>query len=372
MSHTLTFYPLGNADTCLIELAEKRPLLFDYANTRSSDDPNDRRVDLPNEIRDRLKVLGRDDVDVLAITHLDQDHIAGVSEFFHLDHAAKYQGGDRVKIQDLWVPAAAITETRENLSSEGRIVQAEARYRLKQGDGIRVFSRPDALKDWLAEQGLTVTSRKRLITDAGQLVPGFSKERDGVEFFAHSPFADHQDGKMVDRNSNCLVLQATFLEGGQKTRVMLTGDAPHEALAGIVKVTKAHSNEDRLEWDLFKVPHHCSYLSLGPEKGDDVTKPVPEVAWLYEEQGARRCVLVSSSDPVPDKDTDQPPHRQAAEYYRGISDGFAGEFKVTMEHPSVSAPKPLVIDIDRLGVTVRKRVPGTSTVITQQRAPRAG
>lgn len=267
MKHTLRFYPLGNADSCLVELSEDRPLLFDFADTRPKDDPDDARIDLPRAIRDRLDELGRDSVDVLALTHLDEDHIVGVSEFFHLDHAKKYQGGDRVKIEALWVPAAAITESRDNLSTEGRIVQAEARHRLKEGKGIRVFSRPVALEDWLAEQELTVGSREDLITDAGQVVPGFSKEEDGVEFFTHSPFADREDGKLVDRNSKSLVFQATFLSGSQETRVILGGDAPHEELSRIVKTTKQHSNESRLEWDVFKVPHHCSYLSLGPEKG---------------------------------------------------------------------------------------------------------
>lgn len=372
LKHTLNFYPLGNADSCLIELAEDRPLLFDFADTRTDDDPDDLRIDLARVIRDRLDALGRDSVEVLALSHLDEDHIMGVSEFFYLEHAKKYQGADRVKIEDLWVPAAAITESKDNLSSEGRIVQGEARHRLKQGDGIRVFSRPDALEDWLADHGLTVSSREHLITDAGQLIPGFSKEADGVEFFSHSPFADREDGKLVDRNAKSLVLQATFLSGRQETRVILSGDAPHEELSRIVRVTKGHSNEGRLEWDVFKVPHHCSYLSLGPEKGAETTEPVPDVAWLFEEQGARRSILVSSSDPIPDGDTDQPPHRQAAAYYRRIADDLDGEFKVTMEHPSVSAPEPLIINIDQLGGTIRKRAASSSDALIQRPSHRAG
>ena len=31
MSQTLTFYPLGNAETCLLELGNGAKLLFDYA-----------------------------------------------------------------------------------------------------------------------------------------------------------------------------------------------------------------------------------------------------------------------------------------------------------------------------------------------------
>ena len=362
--HKLAFFPLGNADTCLVETALGGVLLFDYAATGDPDDRDDRRIDLPGAIRDRLNELGRDDVDVLALTHLDQDHIQGVSDFFFLEHAQKYQGRDRVKISDLWVPAAAITESKNNLSAEGRIVQAEARDRLERGKGVRVFSRPEALKDWLDEHKLTIESRAHLITDAGRLVPGFDKDEHGVEFFAHSPFADREDGKLVDRNSKSLVLQATFTEAGRDSRLMLGSDVPHEIWSRIVRVTKAHANERRLEWDVFKLPHHCSYLSLGPEKGEHVTEPVPEVAWLFEQQGAVRGIAVSTSDPVPQGDTDQPPHRQAAEYYRAVSASHRGEFIVTMEHPTDQSPKPLVVVMDRLGVRVWKGIEPSRTGVT--------
>ena len=87
--------------------------------------------------------------------------------FFYLEHASKYQDADRIKIRELWVPAAAIIE--DGCKDEDRIIRAEARHRLRSGKGIRVFSRPDKLKDWLNDQGLTLESRAHLITDAGQL-----------------------------------------------------------------------------------------------------------------------------------------------------------------------------------------------------------
>ncbi len=348
--HKLTFFPLGNADTCLVETSAGAVLLFDYAAMADADDPNDRRIDLPRAIRKRLDELGRDHVDVLALTHLDQDHIQGVSDFFVLEHAQKYQGRGRIKISDLWVPAAAITESKGALSDEGRVVQAEARYRLERGAGVRVFSRPEALKEWLDEHKLTIESRAHLITDAGQLVPSFKKDVHHVEFFAHSPFADREDGKLVDRNSESIVLQSTFTEAGRDSRLMLGSDVPHEIWTRVVTVTRMHGNEHRLEWDVFKLPHHCSYLSLGPKKGKRVTEPVPEVAWLFEQQGATRSIAVATSDPIPDSDTDQPPHRQAAAYYGAVSAKHRGKFVVTMQHPTRQSPKPVVVVVDRLGV----------------------
>lgn len=86
---------------------------------------------------------------------------------------------------------------------------AEARYRLKMGKGIRVFSRPDKLKEWFQNEGLTLESRAHLITDAGQLIPGFSLASDQIEFFVHSPFATRLNGGgdgLVDRNIDSLVV----------------------------------------------------------------------------------------------------------------------------------------------------------------------
>ena len=369
--HTVTMFPLGNADCCRIDLAGGQKILFDYANTRCADDPSDKRIDLAEELRSDLKSAKRDSYDVVAFTHLDTDHFCGATEFFELRHAAKYQGKDRVKIEEMWVPAAAICEERADLAEEGRVIQAEARYRLKMGDGIRVFSRPKALEAWLQAQGLTLQSRAHLITDAGQLVPGFSLSEQGVEFFVHSPFATRQDdGTFDDRNMNSLVMQAVFEVLGRQTKVILSADTTHDVWTEIVRITKYHDRQERLEWDVFKLPHHCSYLSLGPEKGKEKTAPVEAVRWLMEEQDQPGATLVSTSDPIPAEDTDQPPHRQAAKYYRDNPHG--GTFVVTMEHPKVSAPEPLVITIDHRKATIRKRAVAASVAVTSVAAPRAG
>ena len=369
----LTFFPLGNADCCLIDLANGDKLLFDYADTRCRDDKDDKRADLPGELRKDLTAANRKYYDVVAFSHLDKDHICGSSEFFYLKHDKKYQSDDRIEIREMWVPAAVIIEDKETLGEEHAVIQKEARYRLRNKTGIRVFSRPGLLKDWLGSQGMTVDEICHLVTDAGQIVPGFTKEEDGVEFFAHSPFAKRlNECEVVDRNSDSLVLQATFEDYGTETKFILGADSPHEVLSEIVDITRQHKREERLEWDIFKLPHHCSYLSLGPEKGKDKTEPVPNVKWLFEDQGRDGGIIVSTSDPIPTGDTDQPPHRQAANYHKDNVASKSGEFRVTMEFPSTSKPEPMVIEIGGLGAKVVKRTTGGATSVTGSPAPRAG
>lgn len=372
----LTFHPLGDADCTRLDLADTRKVLVDYADMRDPNDAWDRRIDLPAELRTDLRAAKRDYYDVVCFTHLDKDHTNGAGDFFWFEHAQKHQGEGRIKIRELWVPAAAILEDR--LDDCARIIRQEARHRLKMGSGIRVFSRPIKLKDWLESNGLTLESRASLITDAGNFVPGFSlagPER--VQFFIHSPFGWRQDNnEVVDRNQDSVVFQATFLEGTRETYALFMSDIDHESIEHIVTTSRRHKNEARLLWDVFKVPHHCSYTAIGPEKGDDETKPTDEVKWLCEVQGRERHTMMSTSWSIPvkgsneDKDV-QPPHRQAATYYKRVASAGDGQFKVTMDLPSASKPKPTTIEISDRGarlLTVSATVGVASIVSTPARA----
>ena len=370
----LTFYPLGNADCCLIDLDGGEKIIFDYANVRCKDDANDLRIDLEKAIRDDLAKAKRKDVNAFAITHLDNDHICRSSELFWLEHGSKYQGDDRIKIGELWVPACVIIE--DGLVDEGRVWRQEARHRLRQGKGIRIFSRPEVLRQWIENEKLDFEKLKHLFVDAGKLVPSFTLQSHGVEFFVHSPFASRlDDGSLMDRNTDGIFVQATFEVRGIKTRLMLGADADYEVLSAIVDITKKRKRTERLEWDVFKLPHHCSYLSLGPDKGKDETKPVDQVKELYETHGQRGGIIVSTSKPVPTAGDDvQPPHRQAGAYYKRITgfDGLKGEFKVTMSHPNANSPKPLVIEIDATKARITAPVAAGAGGLTGGAAPRAG
>jgi hypothetical protein len=374
--HTLTFFPLGNADCCRIKLSNGDRILFDYAHMRDESDKSEKRWDLASDIRDDLKKDKRNSFRVVAFTHLDDDHIHRSSEIFYLEHAEKYQSADRIKIEELWVPAAAIVE--DGLTGEARILRSEARHRFLAGKGIRVFSRPEVLEEWLEENGLSLADRRDLITDAGRVVPGISLEDDGVEFFVHSPFAHRLDsGELLDRNSDCLFMQALFEVDGIQTKLLLGSDVDHDAIGEIVQITKKHANEARLEWDIFKLPHHCSYLSIGPERGDEATEPTDQTQWLYVDQGLKAAIMISTSKPIPvkgseDDNCDQPPHRQAARFHKTHTLNREGEFKVTMEHPSCGSPKPIEIELGARKATIKKSALGGAAAVISSAAPRAG
>src|SRR5438132_10660378 len=117
--HTVKFYPVGNGDCSQIILANGKRLLFDYCHRKRSEDPNDPRIDLKAVLRQELREGNRNDYNVVGFTHGDDDHIAGSTDFFYLEHAAIYQSADRTKIGELWVPAAMILE--DGVSGETRV-----------------------------------------------------------------------------------------------------------------------------------------------------------------------------------------------------------------------------------------------------------
>ncbi len=348
---TITFYPLGNADCSLIEFADGRLMLIDYYKGKDNDDEEDRRVKLPEELNEILEDKERDYFDVVAFTHRDSDHVMGAEEFFWLEHAKEYQGEDRIKIKEIWVPACYILE--EGLKDSARIIRQEARHRLKEGTGIRVFSQPDALDDWLRTNNVSQEERSHLITSAGNCVPGFTKENGQAEIFVHAPFAFQLDDEEIDQNRAGLVFHITFFEGDTCSRAFFGADTMHDVWEKIVYKTKDKKRLDRLIWDIFKISHHCSYKALSEEKGKEKTEPVEDVEYLFE-QGQQSCYLISSSKPIPEKDTDQPPHKQAAAYYQEVASEKSGEFLVTMEKPSKDKPKRIVIEITQNGLTWRK------------------
>lgn len=365
---TLKFYPVGNGDTSLIHLADDRLILVDYANQRIPTDKDDKRIDLPVALRNDLKEAGQKDFDVVCFSHLDNDHVKGAGDFFYLEHADKYKVDGRPKIKELWVPAAAITET--GIDDDARIIRQEARHRLIKGKGIKVFSRPESLKKFLEQEHLSVESRKDYIVDAGKLIPGFKLEREeAVEFFLHCPFAWRTDEGLEDRNPNSIVFQATFREGKEFYYAIYGGDIEHETIAEIVQTTKRKKNESRLTWDVLHLFHHCSYKSIGPDKGDHKTVPIPDVKWLFEDKGKDSCIIVSPSQPIPkigtkEDDDKYPPHRQAANYYKGVMEKKKGDFVVTMEHPTSQDPETIIINITATGTKFSTNGGATGGMIT--------
>lgn len=363
------FYPVGNGDTSQIVLDNGKRILFDFRHLKDSENEDCPCINLKKHLKDELTAEKRDYYDVVAFTHGDKDHIANSTDFFELRHAAKYQGNGRIKINELWVPAAMILETctTDERSDEFVIWRQEARHRLKEGKGIQVFSKPEKLQEWLEENGLTLESRRHLITDAGQLAKGFTLANDNVEFFCHSPFVKHVDEGDNLRNEASLIFQVRFEINGTRTDYLAVGDSTWDVLEDIVKITQYHGNDDRLDWHLYNIPHHCSAYALSSEKGERETIPVEKVKELLL-HGQRDSYIVSSSNPIENSaaayEQSMPPHIQAKNAYVNYLNKVGGRrFLVTMEEPNTKKPQPIVFEISGLGCRLSAAASGAAAVI---------
>ena len=382
--HQVIFYPVGNGDTTQIILSAGRRVLFDFCHREGAEDNDTPEIDLKARLKEDLKAVGRDYFDVVAFTHADLDHIQGSTDFFELQHAKKYQGEGRIKIRELWIPAAMLLEEADNdhQTEESVLLRQEARHRLLEGKDILVFSKPQALADWLEPllkaRGESPSARDHLFIDAGTIVPGFTLANDGVEFFCHSPFIKHCDEGDIIRNRASLVFNVRFRADRAHYDYLEIGDATWEEIEDIVRTTRYHKNDDRLVWDLYNIPHHCSYLALNEEgqKGDKETEPKPLVKELLL-QGKRDAYIVSCSKPIPDANDSyeqiQPPHIQARKAYeRYLKEVVGRKFLVTMEEPNANKPEPIIFEISSGGITwTRSGSIGAPAIITS-RPPRAG
>jgi hypothetical protein len=364
-------FPVGNGDTSLIEFEDGRLMLIDFCRPDLAEDDEDKRIDIRQALRSILEEKERDYIDVVAFTHPHDDHVIGSEDFFWLDHAVKYQDEERIRINELWVPAAMVVAT--GLSGAAYAIRQEARHRLSTGSGIRVFSTPGQLEDWVdGQDGLVLDDVLPLITHAGELAPGFTADEGGAEVFVHAPFSTDLDTVSDDHNGSSLVLHLTFSPTGSATRAMFGADAEYEVWQRVVDLTERHGNGDRLDWDIFKVAHHCSHDALAPTAGDGTTVPVDEVAGLFDCAGSG-CILIASCNPI---DTDNtPPHTEAAAYYRAVASEHDGEFLVTMEYPSEGAPQPIVIEIGEDGPALQRSASrrwAGAAAVTSTRSSRYG
>jgi len=381
--HTLKFYPVGNGDTCQIITNNAKRILLDYRQHANGTDSTKSEIDLSKHLKTDLKNAKRDFFDVVAFTHADKDHIQGSTEFFYLEHAQKYQSDERIKINELWVPAAMLVESAslDGQSEEFVILRQEARYRLRHNSGIKIFSKPDELVEWMEKENIDINEREHLFHDAGKVVPDWDLESDGIEFFCHSPYKKHVDGEGSGteiRNSAALIFNIRFQTGTKQRDFFAVGDSEAEVLAEIVEITQHHNREDRLEWDILKAAHHCSYLALNTSgnKGDKKTTPLPKVQELLD-SGRKNSYIISSSNSIPDNSSAyedlQPPHIQSRKCYeQAIKEVNGREFLVTMEKSSSRAPKPIELEFSELGIKELTRASSGVAAASESKPSRAG
>ena len=352
MAQSFTYYPLGNAQTMLLELGNGKKVLFDFANVKT-DDASDKRWNIEEEFEDY------DNIDAVMFTHAHEDHIKGSAEFFRMEYYRTKDEG--VTIGELWLSSAFVADTRCTCE-DARVIRQEARARLKAGKAVKIFGHGKALSKWLETSEISEESVKHLIFHAGENIP--HDLGDEVSFFLHAPFSEECDD-VDDKNDPSVVMQVRLHNVTRETNILITGDTPCDVLDDVILKTQEKENEEYLHWDLYDIPHHCSHTGLC-EAFDEEIIPTENVQWLLEQSG-ENAFMVASCKALADADS-PPPSEEAEKAYKDYKKSDV-TFRITMEYPKRSAPEPMVFTIDSRGLTPNSP---KSTKFSSTPAPRVG
>jgi len=365
----ITFYGVDNGQAVLVTLDDKTHVMFDIRQKTDDADEDDKTVDVQERLLKTLPTLEgskRHHVSVFCLSHSHLDHCQGVDRVFRLPVISDQEDSDDlIQIDELWVTAAIFGD---DVEGPAKLIKKEAKRRLA------LYA--DPAKSGKAEQPgnmLVVFGHNEKVADLAKMPrfrrPGageiFKKicgtDRSDWETFVHCPFRYITEGKAEDRNDASLIIQATMKEGEAKALLLLGGDAGCAIWRTVYNTSKQNRNIDRLDWDIFFVPHHGSckfFTEKEHEEGRDEARDHPaKTSMGILDRGRPMGWLVCSSRPVREKnyEDEDPPHTEATGHYKKKAKDLGDEsrFVCLMQYPTESEPDPLVLRLTSNGLQAK-------------------
>ncbi len=378
IKHKIKFYPVENGDNVLVKLEDLTTIIIDCQFNNCDNDNDDYTT--YDVKKDLLKELNRDTygnlyVDLFINTHPHEDHCKGFENNFYKGDPKDYKGSNRdndeIIIGELWVTQR---DFKNDLCNDGSALRREAKRRRK----LFEDNSPESNKHGNRIRIIGYDDNDR-VTDGLHYVPGETvnfingKANSYLSMFIHAPFKSDliRSSARDDENASSIVLQMQFktgIFGEAKSRFIIAGDADHYVFEKILEKSMNNGNEDKLYWDLFLAPHHCSWSFFNDTPYDE--NKVPKESSLtflnYRKTGAN---IIASSKKIEDKKPN-PPHFKAKEQY--IAKVGESKFRNTAINVSEKAPQPLVYIIDDNGFKLEKVLITAPTALLSSSTPRAG
>ena len=378
MEHIIKYYPVGNADCTLIKLDSGKTIIVDCQILSDLTDGHGKQImfDVKADLLKELKkdAIGRPFVDLFISTHPHDDHCKGFAgNFYHGDVANydKEKNKDEIIIEELWITPRGI---KNNLAAPAEEVRKEAKRRQKLYDDDPDFKGSNG--NYLRIIGYDKDKEfdNRYCYVPGVLVTSVHETNlSWLEIFIHAPFKEDVETskKNDDKNATSVVVQFGFkIEGYSeyRSRVLMGGDAEYEIWQHILDNSK--QNEDRLKWNIFLAPHHCSWSFFNESDNKKEIKPSAEA--ILSMQFDNKAHIVASSNEIKSCDGNPPCYEAQQEYIKRLKSG-SSHFLNTATHCKVgSIPQPIVFKINEYG----KRLSGNTTIAgtssISNPAPRAG
>lgn len=389
MPTTITFFPVGNGDMTLIKFGDldATTLLIDINIRQDADDPEKDMRDVAKDLRERLKKdeNGRPYVDAFLLSHPDQDHCRGLTRHFYLGSLDQYPDDKKddkdkkIVIREMWSSPIVFRRASKThtLSDDAKAFNMEARRRVQlnrdrnfavgNGDRIQIMGEDiDGKTDDLTSIVRKVDTRFSTIN--GKSSAFFSA-------FLLAPLdAQDDDEECLVKNQSSVILNITLAADTQTpdgAKFLTGGDA--EVFIWNRQWQRHKAEADVLEYDIMQAPHHCSWRSLSEDSWSTLRERARLDADARSALSQTRdgAVIVTSSKPIKDDDSD-PPCIRAKREYVAIVDEVNGEFYCTGEYPSEKSVEPLVFTVTAQGVQPpSKKEAGSkaAAVITSARTP---
>jgi len=354
----ILFNPVGNGDMTLIETESGRKIMIDTNIRNAADDPNDSTPDVAKKLKERLNrdAEGRPYVDVLLLSHPDQDHCNGMDKHFHLGPLDKYpKKGDKIVVREIWSSPIVFRRASKDhtLTHDAKAFQKEAVRRVElfrkeraAGDGDRVLILGEDIEgktDDILEIVLKVDS-------VSNQVNGASDDTISMRLLGPLPIGDEDEEVELSKNHSSTIIQFTLAAGNEPDacRYLTGGDAE---VAIWERLWQKHKDQkDRLSYDLMLTPHHCSWHVLSHDSWSELRDEAEVSADARSALSQTRpgANIVASSFTIEDDD-DDPPSFGAKREYVAIAKAAKGEFRCVGEHPKATAPDVMEFEITENG-----------------------
>lgn len=377
MEHIIKFYPVGNADCTLIKLDNGKTIIVDCQILADLTDGHGTQVmfDIKADLLKELNKdsLGRPFVDLFISTHPHDDHCKGFAGNFYHGDVANYdkdKNKDEIIIEELWITPRGL---KNDLSAPAEDIRKEAKRRRELYDDDANFygTKGNCLRIIGYDKDREYDGRYCYVP--GKLVTSVhGSSLSWLEIFIHAPFKEDVETskKEDDQNATSIVVQLGFkIAGyiGYKSKVLMGGDAEHEIWQHILD---NNTDEEKLKWNIFLAPHHCSWSFFNDSDNKEETKLSAEN--ILNKQIGNSAHIVASSNEIKDDDNNPPCYEAKQEYVKKLKAG-SSHFLNTATHSKVgSISQPIVFKINENGKTLRENATVAGTFSISNPAPRAG
>lgn len=352
MENIIRFYPVGNADCTLIKLRNGKTVIVDSQIKEAYDD--DGKQVCYDVKKDLLQQLRRDSnghpyVDLFVSTHPHDDHCVGFGENFYQGDPQAYDDANNEKIivGELWLTPYGLKDdvcpSAQDIRREAKrrrtLYDNDAEYEGEYGNYLRIIGY-DKDKEFDERYGYVPGTLVKRVNGANI---GF------MDIFIHAPFKeDVEDAKAEnDKNAVSIVMQLTFyskINGNSVAKVLLGGDAEHQVWQHIWDHNK---DEEKLKWDVFQAPHHCSWTFFNDTS--DKEHVLPSAENILSEQRSDNAIIIASSVEIK-KEKPDPPHEEAKVEYKKRLKKKSNFLNTAVRQVVGGIPQPIVLALTDAGV----------------------